>query len=73
MTEIKKRTQPEILKDIVYGLGQAEGACSQLVHRSGNPAAFMQIRQILELTKEGVMELAPKSLRYAEPRPRIIV
>lgn len=67
------RSQPEILKDIIYGIGQAIGASSQLIHASGNPAFWMMTREALELMNEGCLQMAPKNLVYAEPPKKIIV
>lgn len=67
MGEVKERSQPEILKEISEGLGQAVGAASQLIHSGGNPAFWLTIRQALELTKEGCMALAPTAFRLADP------
>lgn len=52
------RHPAKILVDIIAGLQQATGASSQLIHFYGNPAAFIMIREALDLTKEGCMSLA---------------
>lgn len=67
------RTQDEILKDIIWGLGQAIGAASQLIHSSGNPMFFLTARESLELTREGITALAPQGLMYKGPANKVIV
>lgn len=47
-----ERTQPQMLQQLIEGLTQAEGACSQIIHQHEDPR-WMMIRQALSLTKEG--------------------
>ena len=62
-----RKTQPEILMELIESIGQAEGATSQLVHTSGNPVAFMTMRETLATVKEMVMQLAPQGLSKVHP------
>lgn len=48
---------PTLLRELMEGLTQAIGGCSQLVHQMGGDARFMVIREALELTKEGLMSM----------------
>lgn len=47
---------------MIESLGQAEGCCSQMVHRTGHPAQFMVMREALALTKEGAVKIAPHNI-----------
>ncbi len=60
-----EKSQTLILNEMVESLNQAIGAASQLIHLAGNPVGFMTIREALELTKEGVVSLAPQNLIIA--------
>jgi hypothetical protein len=58
----KERGVADILQELIESLTQSAGAASQLIHNSGNPVAFMTIREGIELMKEGVMLLMPGSI-----------
>ena len=60
------KTQQEVLKELVESLGQAAGACSQLIHQQQNPN-FIVIRQAVELMKEGVLGLATFEAKKITP------
>lgn len=62
MAEKKERNVADILQELIESLTQAAGATSQLIHNSGNPVAFMTIREGVELMKEGCMLLMPASV-----------
>lgn len=49
--------QPKILNDMLEGLGQAIGACSQLIHFLQDPR-FILLRDFLDLAHEGITEQA---------------
>ncbi len=58
-------TEKSILKlfnELIDSLNQAEGATSQLVHSAGNPMAFIGIREVLALMKEGCLKIAPHNV-----------
>jgi len=57
MTEINVSEQPRILNELIEGLRQASGGCSQLTHALGDPR-WMMIRECVDLTQEGVLSLA---------------
>lgn len=48
---------PTLLRELMEGLTQAIGGCSQLVHQMGGDARWLMIRDALELTKEGLMSM----------------
>jgi hypothetical protein len=68
----KERTQPEMLKEMVESLSQAEGAASQLIHMLQDPR-FMVIRESLQLAKEGVLMLAPQGLMVAPEEKKKVI
>lgn len=55
--KIKVSEQPRLLKELVDGLAQAGGGASQLIHTLSDPR-WMIIRDAVELSKEGIMEIA---------------
>lgn len=55
-------SQPEILNKMLYSLQQASGGCSQLVHLMGGDIRFVVLRDTIDLTKEGVLELATQQI-----------
>lgn len=59
------KTIYQIFNEMIESLGQAEGCCSQLVHRSGHPAQFMIMREVLSRTKEAATEIAPHNILMA--------
>lgn len=61
------KTQQETLKELVEALGQAAGACSQLIHQQQNPK-FILIRDAVELMKEGVLGLATFEVKKLRPK-----
>lgn len=61
------KTQQETLKELVESLGQASGACSQLIHQQQNPS-FMILRQAIDLMKEGVLGLATFEVKKLRPK-----
>lgn len=61
------RDQVRILKELAESLSQAIGGCSQLVHQLRDPR-FMQIREALELTQEGVMILTKVQTKIIRPK-----
>ena len=60
----------KLCNELVESLKQAEGAASQLVHRTGHPMQFVVIRDTLALVTEGVMKVAPHNAFMA---PRTII
>lgn len=60
----------KICNELVESLKQAEGAASQLVHKTGHPMQFVVIRDSLALMTEGVMKIAPHNAFLA---PRTII
>lgn len=56
MKNINIAEQPKILKDLCDSLTQAAGAASQLTHSMQDPR-WMLIRESLDLTKEGVIQV----------------
>lgn len=50
-------SQPVLLNQLVEALNQAAGGASQLIHTMSDPR-WMIIRDSIELTKEGVLEIA---------------
>ncbi len=57
MTITNPKSQSRILNEMVDGITQAAGACSQLIHTMQDPR-WMTIREMLELTKEGMVASA---------------
>lgn len=57
------KTTSQILNELIEALNQAEGAASGLIHACGQPMAFIQIRDTIALTKEGIVEVAMKNAR----------
>lgn len=56
------KTVYTLFNEMIESLGQAEGCCSQMVHRTGHPAQFMVMREALALTKEGATKIAPHNI-----------
>lgn len=65
---LKIHDQPRLLSELLEGITQAEGACSQLIHAMQDPR-FMVMRHALELTKEGIIEVATFNARLTSARP----
>jgi len=57
----------KIFNELIESIGQAEGAASQLVHRSGHPVQFMFLRDALAVAKKGFIKVAPQN-RLMRPR-----
>lgn len=51
---IKVSDQPKLLNELIEGLTQAIGGCSQLTHTMQDPR-WMQMREMIELARERVM------------------
>lgn len=60
MTE--QKTVFQLFNELIEGMKQAEGACSQLIHRSGHPAQFMIYRDALRFAIDGCMKVAPHNI-----------
>lgn len=61
---MKKQTLndgPKLLQDLVESLGQAEGACSQLIHHLQHPG-FIVVRQLVTITKENTLKTATANI-----------
>lgn len=67
-----KRTQTEILREMVEGITQASGASSQLIHALHDPR-FMTIRQALDLMKEGLLHTFSLDLNVVKHQPTNII
>ncbi len=55
----------KLFNELAESLTQAEGATSQLIHQSGHPVQFIQIRDTLALMKEGCLKVAPHNVLLA--------
>lgn len=55
---ISVHDQPKLLNQLIESIGQAEGACSQLIYQMDRDPRWLVIRESLELAKEGVTQLA---------------
>ncbi len=71
LKKIDGKSQVQLLNELLDALTQSAGASGQLIHSTGNPAGFMEIRSVLELMKEGIMFLAPRHLKVAE-KPKLV-
>lgn len=71
LKKIDGKSQVQLLNELLDNLTQASGAAGQLIHSTGNPAGFMEIRSVLEIMKEGVTFLAPRHLKMAD-KPKIL-
>lgn len=69
---MRQRTQPEVLTDLIFALSQASGAASQIIHALQDPR-FIQIRDTIELTREGCIALAPRNLMVAPRKEKSIL
>ena len=57
-----KRTQAQVLTELIHAIGQASGSAWQIVHLQQDPR-FIMIREALDLMKEGCLMLAPQGLK----------
>lgn len=57
MDKVNVSSQPLLLNQLIEALNQAAGGASQLIHGMQDPR-WMVIRDSVELTKEGVLEIA---------------
>ena len=58
MKDIKVSDQPRMLNELAEALGQASGGCSQLIHQMNGDPRWMILRQAIDLSREGIMQLA---------------
>lgn len=65
---MKKKTSMQLLKELSEALNQASGAATGLIQASGNAPGFFVIRDALELSREGILEVAAKSSIIAPVR-----
>lgn len=61
------------LAELTEALTQSIGAAGGLIHMSGNPEAFMVIRDALLMTREGVMGIAAASSIVAPSERRRVL
>lgn len=54
---MKEQTAPQLLNQMIDGLKQASGGCSQLIHTRQDPR-FLVLRQAIDLAVEGIIGLA---------------
>lgn len=68
MKELKVSDQPRLLNELVQALSQAAGGASQLIHQMQDPR-WMMIREAIELTQEGVLEVATFATKLSIIKP----
>lgn len=61
------RDQVRLLKELSESLNQAIGGATQLAHSQRAPQ-FLMIRQALELTREGIMEVTNFQTKKVTPK-----
>jgi hypothetical protein len=57
MTETKLQEAPKILNNLIDGLKQASGGCSQLIH-GRQDMGWLVLRQAIDLATEGCISVA---------------
>lgn len=62
------RDQVMMMRDLAAALSQAIGGCSQLTHNMGGDPRWLMIRESLELTKEGIMEMTKVQTMIVKPK-----
>ena len=66
MTQIAVKEQPVLLNGMMEGVGQAIGACDQLLHALRDPR-WRTIRDMLKLLQEGINQVAVEQMRSLTP------
>lgn len=67
MKTISIAEQPKLLNELIEGLTQAIGACSQLTHTMQDPR-WMTMREMVELAREGATLTATFEARKIRPK-----
>lgn len=66
-----KQSSLKVCNELIESLKQAEGATSQLIHMSGRPMQFVGLRDVLALTVEMCLSIAPHNAILA-PKVTIV-
>lgn len=66
-----KQSSLKVCNELIEALKHAEGATSQLVHMSGRPMQLVKFRDILSITIDQCLKLAPHN-RILTPKVTIV-